>query len=149
MADARFTYVIYIRATAEQVWKGLLDAEFTRQYWEHENVSDWVVGSEWEHRRTDAARTPDTVGRVIESAPPRRLVLSWAEPADRAVSARHSRVTLDLETIGDMVRLTVTHEQLAPDMGQKVSAGWPRVLCSLKSLLETGKPLATWAKAKG
>ena len=148
MSDTQFVYAIYIRGTLEQVWNGLLDARFTRQYWAHENVSDWKPGSRWEHRRTDAARTLDLIGEVIESNPPRRLVLTWAEPADQAKRDKHSRVTFELETIEDMVRLTITHEALAAgsEMLRKISAGWPRVLSSLKSLLETGKPLPTWAK---
>jgi len=148
MSDTQFVYAIYIRGTLEQVWNGLLDARFTRQYWAHENVSDWKLGSRWEHRRTDAARTLDLVGEVIESSPPRRLVLTWAEPADQAKRDKHSRVTFELEAIDDMVRLTITHEALAAgsEMLRKISAGWPRVLSSLKSLLETGKPLPTWAK---
>jgi uncharacterized protein YndB with AHSA1/START domain len=148
MSDTQFVYAIYIRGTLEQVWNGLLDARFTRQYWAHENVSDWKLGSRWEHRRTDADRTLDLVGEVVESNPPRRLVLTWAEPADRAKRDKHSRVTFDLETVEDMVRLTITHEALAAgsEMLRKISAGWPRVLSSLKSLLETGKPLPTWAK---
>ena len=148
MSDTQFVYSIYIRGTLEQVWNGLLDARFTRQYWAHENVSDWKRGSRWEHRRTDADRTLDLVGEVIESNPPRRLVLTWAEPADQANRDKHSRVTFELEAIDDMVRLTITHEALAAgsEMLRKISAGWPRVLSSLKSLLETGKPLPTWAK---
>ena len=148
MSDTQFVYSIYIRGTLEQVWNGLLDARFTRQYWAHENVSDWKRGSRWEHRRTDADRTLDLVGEVIESNPPRRLVLTWAEPADQAKRDKHSRVTFELEAIEDMVRLTITHEALAAgsEMLRKISAGWPRVLSSLKSLLETGKPLPTWAK---
>ena len=148
MSDTQFVYSIYIRGTLEQVWNGLLDARFTRQYWAHENVSDWKRGSRWEHRRTDADRTLDLVGEVIESNPPRRLVLTWAEPADQAKRDKHSRVTFELEAIEDMVRLTIAHEALAAgsEMLRKISAGWPRVLSSLKSLLETGKPLPTWAK---
>ena len=148
MSDTQFVYAIYIRGTLEQVWNGLLDARFTRQYWAHENVSDWKPGTRWEHRRTDANRTLDLVGEVIESNPPRRLVLTWAEPGDQAKRDRHSRVTFELESIDDMVRLTITHEALAAgsEMLRKISAGWPRVLSSLKSLLETGKPLPTWAK---
>lgn len=150
MSEPNFIYVTYIRATPERVWNGLLDAKFTRQYWAHENVSNWKPGSSWEHRRLDDARTLDLVGEVVESAPPRRLVLTWADPADKANRAKHSRVTFELEPIEDMVRLTVTHEELGAgsEMLRKVSEGWPRVLSSLKSLLETGKPLPTWVKAK-
>jgi uncharacterized protein YndB with AHSA1/START domain len=147
MSDARFVYCIYIRATLQQVWEGLLEPRFTRQYWDHENVSDWKPGSRWEHRRSNAERTLDLVGEVIASDPPRRLVLTWADPADRARREAHSRVTIELDAIADMVRVTVTHEalQAGSDMLRKISAGWPRVLSSLKSQLETGRPLPTWA----
>jgi len=121
---------------------------FTRQYWAHENVSDWKPGSRWEHRRTDDARTLDLVGEVVESDPPHRLVLTWADPAEEANRDKHSRVTFELDMIDDMVRLMITHEALAAgsEMLRKISAGWPRVLSSLKSQLGTGKPLPTWAK---
>lgn len=150
MAKAKFVYVTYVRATAGQVWKALLDAEFTRQYWDCENVSDWKPGSTWEHRRADATRSVLLVGEVVESAPPRRLVWTWAEPAEAANKAKHSRVSFDIEPIEDMVRLTVTHDELEPGsaMLDGITEGWPRVLASLKSLLETGRPLPTWAKKR-
>lgn len=147
MPKSRFVYVIYIRAPAETVWKALLDGEFTRQYWEHENVSDWTPGSTWEHRRVDGDRKVAMLGQVLEALPPRRLVITWAEPSDRMQRDRHSRVTFDIEPVADMVRLTITHDDLEPgsDMERKITQGWPRVLSSLKSLLETGRPLKTWA----
>ena len=147
MNSSKFVYVVYIATQPETVWKALLEGEFTRQYWGHENVSDWKTGSPWEHRRSDAARTVVLVGQVLESQPPRRLVLTWANPEDKANKERHSRVTFDIEPVGDMVRLTVTHDQLedGSEMLRKISEGWPRVLSSLKSLLETGRPLQTWA----
>lgn len=146
MNSSKFVYVIYIAAQPETVWKALLGAEFTREYWGHENVSDWKQGSPWEHRRNDAARTVVLVGEVLESQPPRRLVLTWANPQDKANKERHSRVTFDIEPIADMVRLTITHDQLEADsdMLRGISEGWPRVLSSLKSLLETGRSLQTW-----
>ena len=147
MSNSRFVYTVYIAATAERVWEALLDGEMTRQYWGHETVSDWKPGSRWEHRRFDAARTVAVAGEVVESAPPRRLVLTWADPAEAADKAKHTRVTFEIETVADMVRLTVTHDDLKPgsDMLRKITNGWPRVLSSLKSFLETGRPLKTWA----
>jgi uncharacterized protein YndB with AHSA1/START domain len=141
----RFVYVTYIRARPEDVWRALTDAEFTRQYWEHDNVSDWQPGSRWEHRRSDASRAVDVVGQVVESAPPRKLVLTWAFPAD---PGRRSRVAFTLDPIEDMVKLTVVHDELDANMHAKISEGWPRVLASVKSLLETGRPLPTWAKPR-
>ena len=147
MDRATFVYVTYISARPEAVWKGLLDGTFTRQYWAHENVSDWKPGSTWEHRRLDQSRTVDILGEVLEADPPRRLVMTWAYPKDKGRRDRHSKVTFEIEGIADMARLTVTHDDLAfdPDMHRKISEGWPRVLSSLKSLLETGRPLDTFA----
>jgi len=147
MARSTFVYVIYIAAPAATVWKALLDGEFTRQYWGHDNVSDWQPGSPWEHRRDDPARTVVLLGEVIEALPPRRLVITWAEPRDKDHRSRHSRVTFEIEPVADMVRLTVTHDDLetGSEMHRSIVAGWPRVLSSLKSLLETGRPLQTWA----
>jgi len=147
MSNVQFVYVTYIAAKPEQIWKALLDAQFTRQYWGHDNVSDWKPGSAWEHRANDDARTLRLVGKVVESAPPRRLVLTWAAPEDVTDAGKHSRVTFALEPLEDTTRLTVTHDELGADseMAHKISEGWPRVLSSLKSLLETGRPLRTWA----
>lgn len=147
MARSTFVYVIYIASTAQTVWKALLTPEFTRQYWGHDNVSDWQPGSAWEHRRTDASRSVVLLGEVLEAAPPHHLVITWAIPEDRGDSSRHSRVSFEIEPAGDMVRLTVTHDRLEPgsEMQRKVTQGWPRVASSLKSLLETGRPLDTWA----
>ena len=149
MAKSTFVYVTYIATAPETVWKALLDGEFTRQYWGHENVSDWRPGSPWEHRRADAQKSVVLLGTVLEADAPRRLVMTWADPKDRDHRDRYSRVTFDIEPVADMVRLTVTHEDLEPgsEMQRKVSQGWPRVLSSLKSLLETGRPLQTWAGA--
>ena len=147
MPKSRFVYAIYIAAPAETVWKALLDGEFTRQYWERDNVSEWTPGSRWEHRRLDGDRSVAILGEVLEASPPNRLVITWAEPADRGHPDRHSRVTFEIEPVADMVRFTVTHEDLEAGsaMERNISQGWPRVLSSLKSLLETGRPLKTWA----
>jgi uncharacterized protein YndB with AHSA1/START domain len=146
MADrSTFTYAIYISASAETIWRALLDGQFTRQYWGHDNVSDWKPGSPWEHRRADGSNQVAILGEVVEADPPHRLVLTWADPSHKNDKSRHSRVQFDIENVADMVRLTITHEHLDPEMGRKISEGWPRVLSSLKSLLERGKPLDTWA----
>jgi uncharacterized protein YndB with AHSA1/START domain len=122
------------------------------QYWAdptdddpaHANVSDWKVGSPWEHRRVDDTHTVDIIGKVVESAPPRRLVITWARPKDAGDDSIHSRVTFDIEPHGDgLIRLTVTHEDLErdPKMFEGISNGWPKVLSNLKTLLETGRAL--------
>src|SRR6202521_394731 len=102
MNSSKFVYFVYIATHPETVWKALLEGEFTRRYWGHENVSDWKPGSRWEHRRGDAAGSVVLAGQVLESQPPRRLVLTWANPDDKANQERHSRVTFEIEPIADM-----------------------------------------------
>ncbi len=138
-----FVYVTYISTTPEKLWHALIDAKMTTQYWQHVNVSDWRPGSKWEHRRDGEAGEPALVGKVIESSPPRRLVLTWAFPADEAREDKHTRVTFEMDPLGDVVRLTVTHDRLeaGSEMLEGITEGWPKVLSSLKSLLETGRPL--------
>ncbi len=140
-----YVYVTYIHAGAEQVWKALTDADVTAQYWGHANVSDWQPGSSWEHRRADGSGAVDVVGKVLESEPPNRLVITFEDSpeADREPSV----VTFLVEPHHDIVRLTVTHENLPnQEMLQGISNGWPAVLANLKSLLETGAvlPQAPW-----
>jgi uncharacterized protein YndB with AHSA1/START domain len=143
MDKPQFVYVTYISTTPEKLWHALIDAEMTTKYWQHVNVSDWRPGSRWEHRRAGKDGAVLLVGKVIESSPPRRLVLTWAFPADETQEKRHTRVTFELEAIGDVVRLTVTHDRLEPgsDMLQGIMQGWPKVLSSLKSLMESGRAL--------
>jgi DNA-binding transcriptional ArsR family regulator len=64
-----YVYVTYIRASADQVWKALTDADLTARYWGHANVSDWQPGSSWEHQRADGSGAVDVVGRVLEAEP--------------------------------------------------------------------------------
>ena len=137
-----FVYVIYIESTPEKVWHALTDADLTAEYWGHSNVSDWRVGSTWEHQRTDGSRIADVVGTVIESTKPTRLVSTWAPPGGDRSEGVASRVSFDIEPYGDIVRLTVTHEDLADEADRDVAAaGWAAVLSNLKSLLETGHVL--------
>jgi uncharacterized protein YndB with AHSA1/START domain len=145
VSTEKFVYVTYIATTPQKVWKALLEGELTRQYWKHENVSDWKPGSKWELVADDDKRTLKHVGKVLESVPNKRLVLAWGNVADAWDSAEHSRVAIDIETVGEMVRLTVTHDELTADMQRKITNGWPRVLSSLKSFLETGRPLDIFA----
>jgi len=136
-----FVYMTYIESTPDKVWRALTDADTTAAYWGHSNVSDWEVGSRWEHVRTDGSGIADVVGEVVVSEPPTRLVTTWASP-DGPPAHGPSRVTFDIEPHGDIVRLTVTHENLADEEErQNASAGWSAVLSNLKSLLETGSPL--------
>jgi uncharacterized protein YndB with AHSA1/START domain/DNA-binding transcriptional ArsR family regulator len=149
-----FVYVTYIKATAEAVWHALTDADLSAAYWGHSNISDWQVGSPWEHRRVDGSGIADVVGVVVEAAPPRRLTVTFDGPGEEPPQGP-SRVTFEIEPYHDIVRLTVTHENLADaEALHAVSHGWPAVAANLKSLLETGHvlPQAPWemhAKLRG
>ncbi|WP_433347013.1 ArsR/SmtB family transcription factor [Micromonospora sp. CA-111912] len=135
-----YAYVTYIRATAEQVWRVLTDADLTARYWGHANLSDWQPGSTWEHQRTDRSGVADVVGKVLTAEPPSRLVITFEDTPFE--NREPSVVTFLVEPHQDIVRLTVTHENLANlDMFNGISSGWPAVLSNLKSLLETGDTL--------
>jgi uncharacterized protein YndB with AHSA1/START domain len=146
-----YVYVTYIKTTADKVWRALTDGEITRQYWSnHRNASDWKVGSTWQHQDADDANIVDVVGTVVESDRPRWLVVTWADPKEAKNPAKVSRVTYDIAEAGDMVRLTVTHDDLDAETLRGISQGWPGVLSGLKTLLETGKPLpALWTREAG
>jgi len=145
-----FVYVTYIRSTPEKVFEAITRPEVARRYWGHENVSDWRPGSSWEHVRTDEERTVDLVGKVVEVAAPTRLVITWANASQAADPAGYSRVTFDVVPYDEMVRLTVTHDELeaGSGMAKGIQHGWPLVLSSLKSLLETGQGMDVFAKPK-
>lgn len=141
-----YVYVTYIQATPEDVWRALTDADLTARYWGHANVSDWQVGSPWEHRRVDGSDSVDVVGTVLEAEPPTRLSITFEDSAEERPDGP-SVVTFLVEPHDGIVRLTVTHENLPnTDMLNGISRGWPAVLANLKSLLETGDvlPTAPW-----
>jgi uncharacterized protein YndB with AHSA1/START domain len=151
MTKPKFVYVTYIAATPEKVWQALTDGEMTKEYWwHHANVSDWKVGSAWQHQDYDDPKLVDIAGTVVESKPPHRLVVTWALPADAGNDAKASRVTYQIERWEDVVRLTVMHEELEPDsdMLRGITSGWPAVLSSLKTFLETGKPMSTFTQRR-
>jgi uncharacterized protein YndB with AHSA1/START domain len=137
--------VTYIATTPEKLWNALIDPETTKQYWaRHRNVSDWQVGSPWRHEEYDDASSVDISGTVLETVPPSRLVLSWAFPDDDAADpAKCSRVSFEIAPYDDVVKLTVTHDELERDskMQHGITFGWPVVLSNLKTLLETGQAL--------
>lgn len=146
----RFVYVTYIRSTPEKVFEAITRPEIARRYWGHENVSDWQPGSAWQHVRANEQRSVELVGEVVEIAPPTRLVMTWANASQAADPASYSRVSFDLVEYESMVRLTVTHDELqaGSGMARGIQQGWPAVLSSLKSLLETGQGIDVFAKPK-
>lgn len=142
MNKATFVYVTYIAVPPEKVWEALTHSEITKQYWGHENVSDWAVGSQWQHRRSDGSGKIDLTGKVLESSRPNRLVITWAFPQEADRPEKISRVIFDLEPYKqNWTKLTLRHEDLEPgsDMERGITSGWPLVLSNLKSFLETGK----------
>ncbi len=144
MGKPSFVYVTYIASTPEKVFNALTDPELTRRYWfNHENASDWQVGSRWSHQQSDDPERVHQVGRVVEREAPRRLVLTWANPGDEGSPEKHSRVEFDVAPYQGGVRLTVTHDELEPgsEMEKGINFGWPLVLSNLKTLLETGEVL--------
>ncbi len=145
-----FVYVTYILSTPQKVFEAITKPEIARRYWGHENVSDWKAGSKWEHVRANDERTVELVGKVVEVSPPARLVITWANASQASDPASYSRVTFDIAEYDDMVRLTVTHDELEADSGMAkgIKQGWPVVLSSLKSLLETGHGIDVFAKPK-
>lgn len=141
-----YVYVTYIESTPERVWDALTDPAMTAAYWGHSNVSDWQEGSRWEHVRTDGSGIADVIGTVLETVPPKLLSLTFDTPGD-VPPGGHSKVTFEIEPYQDIVRLTVTHENLPDEEAKRsVSLGWPAVVANLKSLLETGHvlPQAPW-----
>ena len=130
----------YIESSPERVWEALTDADLAAQYWGHSNVSNWQVGSSWEHRRVDGSGIADVVGTVLESEPPRRLRLTFGAPSGTPADGS-SVVIFDIEPYHEIVRFSVTHEGVADEAWEAVSAGWPAVCANLKSLLETGRVL--------
>jgi uncharacterized protein YndB with AHSA1/START domain len=143
-----FVYVTYIRSTPEKVFAAIIEPEIARRYWGHENISEWSPGSDWRHVRDNDQRTVNIVGKVLEVDAPTRLVITWASPAQAADPDSYSRVTFDVVAYEGMVRLTVTHDELetGSGMAKGIQQGWPIVLSSLKSLLETGQGINVFAK---
>lgn len=143
---ATFVYDIYVRTAPEEVFRGLIEPELTRRYWLHENVSDWRPGSRWEHRATGEEGKVDIAGEVVESDPPNRLVLTWAEPEHSGDPVKTSRVTFEVESGeelagwpgGPWTHLRITHSELQPgsEMDRSIRFGWPAVASGLKTLLE-------------
>jgi uncharacterized protein YndB with AHSA1/START domain len=143
MAKSEFVYVTYIRTTAEKLWRALTEPEFTRQFWmDTIQECEWKPGASWRIVKPDGSAADS--GEVVEIDPPRKLVLKWQNHMFPEMTAEgYSHMTYELEPTGDTVKLTVTHEMDKSDSKfiKAVSGGWPMILASLKSLLETGESI--------
>ena len=140
MAKSTFVYVTYIRTTPEQLWSALTDEEFMKQYWFGMHCeSQWTTGSSWKMVRADGSICDS--GEIIESEPPRHLVIRWTHQDNPELKDEgESRCTMELEPSGTAVKLSITHsiEREPSKLIGAVSGGWPMILSNLKSLLETG-----------
>ncbi len=143
MAKTKFVYVTYIRTTPKKLWQALTDPKFIRNYFfETTHESEWKRGSSWQ-MKTPGGRVTDS-GEVLEAKPPRKLVLKWRnELKPQFRKEGYSRMTYDLEKSGSSVKLTVTHEMNMANSKfiEGVAEGWPPILSSLKTMLETGESL--------
>jgi DNA-binding transcriptional ArsR family regulator/uncharacterized protein YndB with AHSA1/START domain len=156
MDKPTFVYATYISTTAERLWQALTDPAFTGRYWGATFATDWRKGSAmtWDMLGL-TFESPEQV--VLESDPPRRLSYSWHtftpelaqslslsdEVAARLAAESRSKVTFDIEELGDVCKLTVVHDGFdeGSTAASMVSVGWPRILSDLKTLLETGETM--------
>jgi uncharacterized protein YndB with AHSA1/START domain len=148
MSKPKFVYVTFIRATPEKVWEALTMADLTEKYWFGYRVS--AEGKPGDHMTAmSPAGQKAHDDPILESDPPRRLVYGWKPLYKDVPNERASSVTFELKSIKGQTRLTVTHDDF--DEGSRIfemiSSGWPAVLSSLKSFLETGQGLEpTWVE---
>jgi uncharacterized protein YndB with AHSA1/START domain/DNA-binding transcriptional ArsR family regulator len=155
MDKPTFVYTTYIRTTPERLWQALTEPEFTQRYWGGMTFeSDWRPGSRmtWEQF---GITFDDREQVVLEAEPYTRLSYTWhtftrdltehlglpAQTRERLHAEPRSTVTFALEPLGDVVKLTVVHDGLGEVARSMVSQGWPNVLSSLKTLLETGEAM--------
>ena len=157
MQTPEFVYTTYIKTTPQQLWQALTDPAFTKRYWGATFTSDWLAGSPmtWEYSGIQIA---DPAQVVLESEPYRRLAYTWQtvtpefarvvgfsdEYFAKVAAERRSKVSFDIEPHGQVVKLTVIHDDFDPGsaMLESISGGWPVILASLKTLLETGETLS-------
>jgi len=142
-AGTMTVFEIYIKTTPERLWEAITDPEMRAKYsFGVRTDSDWTEGSSY------TSSVPGVVdiaqGENLEVDPPRRLVQSFnALWSDDVKAVGTSRVTWEIEPVGDSCQLTVTHDQLSEDANSEVFGGWPMILSGLKTLLETGETLDT------
>ena len=137
-------YELYIRTSPERLWSALISPEYTRRYFYGSHYeSNWERGAPYQSLLDDGSMPFE--GVVLEADPPRRLVYTFHYTGDDATRLEQpSRVTWEILPRGEMCKLTVIHDGFAPGelaTYQKVGGGWPYILSSLKSVLETGEPL--------
>ena len=135
-------FEIYIRTSPERLWEAITDRDIRSKYnFGAQVTSDWTQGSRYEMRQPGGLLGD---GENLEVDPPRRLVQTmvarWSDEVEREGT---SRVTWEIEPVGDSCRLTVTHDQLREGANDELYGGWPMILSGLKTWLETGELLTT------
>ena len=139
MSKPDYVYVTYIETTAEKLWHALTSSDFTERFWFGYRVtSDWKVGSPYCFVKNGSRSVQ---GDVLIADPPSKLAYSWDVVKEGHAREQVSRVTFDIEPLAGVVKLTVTHDNLGPKTLRDISGGWPMVIASLKSFLETGREL--------
>jgi uncharacterized protein YndB with AHSA1/START domain len=143
-ASMEKVFEIYIRTTPERLWQAIIDPEVRARYQFGAQVqSDWTPGSSYQVTH-DGASNSLIEGENLQIDPPRRLVQSYlAMWDDDIVAEGTSRVTWEIEPVGDSCRLIVTHDQMRADADSHLYGGWPMILSGLKTWLETGQVLTT------
>ena len=141
MNESKFVYVTYIRATPDNIWEALTTPEFQKKFWFGGwQESQWKPGDSWTLHMPEIG-TADA-GEILEAERPRKIVIKWRnEFMPELKAAGFSRCTYEIERAGEVTKLTVVHESGTQAFIDAVSKGWPMILSSLKSLLETGNPL--------
>ncbi len=144
----RHVYAVYIRCTPQAPWEAIIDPQQSGRYIGGGIVSDFAVGSSWTMPAPApaAAELPEgdyVTGEILEIEPPHRLVFSWDEREPSMIDDPTSRVSWEIEQIGEICKLTLTHDgvEAENETFRSVGGGWPRVLSSLKILLGAGHPL--------
>jgi uncharacterized protein YndB with AHSA1/START domain len=142
-AAAMRVFEIYIKTTPERLWEAITDPKLRAKYsFGVETHSDWTPGSSYNGSVPGVIEI--AAGENLEVDPPRRLVQSFtALWSDEVKAEGTSRVTWEIEPVGDSCQLTVTHDQLPAGANSELYGGWPMILSGLKTLLETGETLDT------
>jgi len=141
--DTAAVFEIFIKTTPERLWEAITDAQMRAKYsFGVGTQSDWTSGSPYR------AGVPGMVeiaeGENLEVEPPRRLVQTFtALWSDEVEQEGPSRVTWEIEPVGDSCKLLVTHDRMPEDASPEIYGGWPQILSGLKTLLETGESLTT------
>lgn len=143
--DRPQAYEIYIRCTPERLWEAITSPDFTSRYFFGTRVqTNGVPGQPFVYHAPDGSCVM-VDGEVLVWEPPRRLVHTWRSLYDPECAAEpYSRISWHIESEADVCRLRVTHDLTgAPNTAANVAGGWMRVLSGLKTVLETGGPMAT------